>query len=808
MTSPSRRHLAGVALVSATLLMTELALTRIFSVVMYYHFAFLAISIALFGVSASGVFAYVMRRRLERYSTDGLLAVQSLVYAVSTIVALFWLVRLRVGMSFSPQNLVLMLTIYALAALPFFSGGLVVTLAISRLSAQVNAVYAADLIGAAGGCLILIPLLDRLGAPGVVLAAAAFSIAAAILFAPAAIRRRVAAAGLVILLAPIAGQWSGRAGFDVVGTKGHQGDRVLFSKWNSFSRIGVYERTHGDWSLSPAYKGPLPDTRFMDIDSAASTPILRLAPDLSNAQYLRYELTALAYHLKEGLRVEGSGLPGFTALVIGPGGGRDLASALVFGAARVDGVEINPIIADDVMRDRFREFSGGIYTNPRVRIAVDDGRSFVRRTPERYDVIQASLVDTWAATAAGAYTLTENSLYTVDAFGDYLDHLTDGGVLTITRWVADGLRLVSLAQEACARRGWPAADRLAIVRQDKVATFLLKKTPFTAAEIAQLRAVSDRLGFDVLYTPGAAAGSGDAQPQFTRPAGEVTVDGASTGDYARLVLAPDRERFYESYRSDIRPTTDDRPFFFHTTKIADQFDVAFGQKMLFGNGLSALMTLLGISTTLVVLFVIGPLALAGRGQARPGGWLAWLVYFGALGAGFMLIEVSVLQRFVLLLGHPVYSLTVTLFSLLLGTGLGAAWSRRLEPASLRRSGAIGIVTVAGIALVFIAVATPIVSWAIPFSRGARMLVAVVMLVPIGIALGIPMPTGMRMLSAKAPHMLPWAWGMNGALSVLGATLAIFIAMNWGFRATLLTASSTYLIGLAAFLLATQSQYEQ
>ena len=801
MTSPSRRHLAGVALVSATLLMTELALTRIFSVVMYYHFAFLAISIALFGVSASGVFAYVMRQRLERYGTDGLLAVQSLIYAVCTIVALFWLVRLRVGMSFSPENLRLMLTIYALAALPFFAGGLVVTLAISRLSAQVNAVYAADLIGAAGGCLILIPLLDRLGAPGVVLAAAALSIAAAVLFAPAAGRVRIATIGALVLLVPIAGQFSGRAGFDVVGTKGHQADRVLFSKWNSFSRIGVYERTHGDWSLSPAYTGPLPDTRFMDIDSAASTPILRLEPDLSNAQYLRYELTTLAYQLKPR---------NFTALVIGPGGGRDLASALVFGAAHVDGVEINPIIADDVMRDRFREYSGGIYTNPRVRIAVDDGRSFVRRTPDRYDVIQASLVDTWAATAAGAYTLTENSLYTVEAFNDYLDHLTDDGVLTITRWVADGLRLVSLAQEACARRGWTAADRLAIVRQDRVATFLLKKTPFTKAEISQLRGVSARLGFDVLYTPGqaAAAASGEAAAQFTRPAQDVVVDGAATGDYARLITAPDRERFYADYRSDIRPTTDDRPFFFHTTKIRDQFDVAFGQKMLFGNGLSALMTLLGISTALVVLFVIGPLVFAGRGEPRPRGWLAWLVYFGALGAGFMLIEVSVLQRFVLLLGHPVYSLTVTLFSLLLGTGLGAAWSRQFDAARLRRTGAIGILTVAAVALVFIVVATPIVNWAIPFSRPLRMVVAAAMLIPIGVALGIPMPTGMRILSSRAPQMLAWAWGMNGALSVLGATLAIFIAMNWGFRVTLLTASVTYLIGLTALLSAPQDQPAQ
>jgi spermidine synthase len=807
MTSPSRRHLAGVALVSATLLMTELALTRIFSVVMYYHFAFLAISIALFGVSASGVFAYVMSRRLGRFATDDLMAVQSLIYSVCTIVALFWLVRLRVGMNFTPQNLRLMLTIYALAALPFFAGGLVVTIAISRLSARVNAVYAADLIGAAGGCLILIPLLDRLGAPGVVLAAAALSVAAAILFASSTRRGLVAVFGGVVLLAPLAGQLSGRAGFDVVDTKGHKGDRILFSKWNSFSRIGVYERTHGDWSLSFNYHGPLPETRFMDIDSAASTPILHLDPALSNAQYLRYELTAFAYQLKGNADSKPAG---FTALVIGPGGGRDLASALVFGASRVDGVEINPIIANDVMRDRFLDFSGGIYTNPRVHIAVDDGRSFVRRAPAKYDVIQASLVDTWAATAAGAYTLTENTLYTVDAFDDYLDHLSDDGVLTITRWVADGLRLISLAQEACARRGWSAADRLAVVRHENVATFLLKRQPFTAAETARLRAIADRLDFDVLYAPALqqlSTRSSD-QPQTITPAQNVLVEGASSADYARLITAADREKFYASYPADIRPTTDDRPFFFHTTKIKDQFDVAFGQTMLFGNGLSALMTLLGISAALVVLFVIGPLVIAGRGQARPRGWLAWLVYFGALGAGFMLIEVSVLQNFVLLLGHPVYSLTVTLFSLLLGTGLGAAWSRRLDQRSLRRSGATGLAIVALIALTFIVVTPPIVNWAIPYSRPARMLVAVMMLVPIGVALGIPMPTGLRMLSARSPQMLAWAWGINGALSVLGATLAIFVAMNWGFRVTLMTAGATYLIGLAALLTATRDSVSE
>jgi len=448
------------------------------------------------------------------------------------------------------------------------------------------------------------------------------------------------------------------------------------------------------------------------------------------------------------------------------------------------------------MRDRFRDFSGGIYTNPRVRIVVDDGRSFVRRSPDKYDVVQASLVDTWAATAAGAYTLTENTLYTSDAFGDYLDHLTDQGVLTITRGVFDGVRLISLAQAACEARGWSAGDRLAVVRHDRVATFLLKRQPFTPAEIARLRDVAARLKFEVLYAPG--GGVPTAPP-------EQWVDGTSTADYARLAQTTDRDAFYRGYPNDIRPTTDDRPFYFHTTKLQNQFDVAFGRAMLFGNGLSSLMTLLAISITVVVVFVIGPLAIADRGAPRPAGWLAWLLYFGALGAGFMLIEVSVLQRFVLLLGHPVYSLTVTLFSLLLGTGIGAALSRRIDDAALRRAGIAGALGVAALALLLTVGSQPVVDWAIPFSRAARIAIAVTLLVPAGVLLGVPMPTGLRMLAARAPQMIAWAWGMNGALSVLGATLAIFVAMNWGFRMTLLSASAVYTIAAGVFAQASSHQ---
>jgi spermidine synthase len=512
---------------------------------------------------------------------------------------------------------------------------------------------------------------------------------------------------------------------------------------------------------------------------------LKLNSDLSNAQYLKYELTALGYPLQR---------PGFRALVIGPGGGRDLASALVFGARQVDAVEINPIIADDVMRERFREYSGGVYTNPRVKIIVDDGRSYVRRTSERYDLIQASLVDTWAATAAGAYTLTENTLYTVDAFTDYLDHLTPDGVLTITRWVFDGLRLVSLAQDACARRGWRADERLLIVRFGKVATFILKRSPFTAAEVDRTVDAAQRLGFEVIYAPGREA--------LWRNAHEDVIDGTSTIDYARLITAPDRDDFFRRYKSDVRPTTDDRPFFFHTTKLTNQLDVAFGRTMLFGNGLSALLTLLGVSLTLTVGFLIVPLLVADRGCVHPRGWLAWLLYFSSLGAGFMLFEVCVLQRFVLLLGHPVYSLTVTLFSLLLGTGIGAAWSRTFDESTLPRRVPLALMAIATLGLVVMLAATPLVMWAIPFTRPARIAIAVAVLVPIGVVLGVPMPSGLRLLAGRAPDLVPWAWGMNGALSVVGATLAIFIAMNWGFSVTLLAAAATYLAGLGAFVRAT------
>jgi hypothetical protein len=771
--------------------MTELSLTRIFSVTMYYHFAFMAISIALFGLSASGVYVFLLRDRWQDVSTERLLAVHAFAYATVTVVALTVLVKLRVGLTYTPSNIALMSLMYVLSALPFFAGGAAISIAISRLTANVNAVYAVDLLGAGVGCLLLMPALNVLGAPGAIVTSALLGVGAAVCFAPLTARGRLMARAAA-LTAVVLGAWVAGA-FSVSTTKGHENHPVLFSKWNSFSRIGVYEQPYGAWSLSDRYTGPLPETRLMDIDSAAGTQILKFNGNLEDVSYLQYEMTALGYRL---LGTPGQPPPApFHALVIGTGGGRDLLSALVFGATSVDGVEINPIIVNDVMRDKFRDYSGGIYDRPNVRVAVEDGRSFVRRSARQYDIIQASLVDTWAATAAGAYALSENSLYTVEAFDDYLDHLTDRGVLSVSRWVFDGLRLISLAQEAGARRGWNPADRLAIIQHENVATFLLKKTPFTPEETNLLAGAADDLGFAVIYLPG-------------RP---VRTFGDTRDDYVRLLQAPDRHAFYRDYPLDVTPTTDDRPFFFNTTRLRNHSFVAPILR-LFGvdvqrpanagawatGGLTALLVLLAISSFLIVLFILGPLAVTSRG-ALGEGWFRSLAYFACLGGAFMLIEVALLQRFVLLLGHPVYSLTVTLFSLLLGTGLGSVMSRRVHDNSLRRIAILACGAVALVGVLWGNVLPWIVEAAIAWPLPLRILLAVALMTPAGMVMGIPLPAGVRLLAASQPQLVAWAWGMNGALSVLGAILAVFIAMHWGFAVTLLCGAAIYVVAGALLM---------
>jgi len=760
--------LAAVSCLSGAILILELALTRIFSVTMLYHFAFLAVSIAMFGLSASSVFVYVTPRRhpadqvgeqLQRYS--------ALFWLVTTISAAA-LLQIRVGFAYSTVNLLKILGVYVLAAVPFVAGGAGLALVVSRLHADIGRVYAADLLGAACGCFVLIPALNAIGGPGTLLVAAGLGALASFLFAAAAGRQRQVLSWAPVVLATLAlavqiwHPW-----LTVRETKGHEADRLLFSKWNSFSRIAVYDRPHHEWGLSDTYKGDKPDSLYMDIDSSASTPIIRGGTGRRAPTYLQYELTGLAYALK----------PGGHMLVIGPGGGRDIWTALVSGASRVEGVEVNPIIVHDVMQGAFRDYAGDIYNAPGVTVAADDGRSYVMRATSAFDVIQASLVDTWAATSAGAFAMTENNLYTVEAFDAYLAHLKPDGILTVTRWYREGLRLLSLASAAGENLGWKGIeDRLFIARHDTLATFILKKTPLRDDEIAELIAACERLKFVVIYAP--------VSPSHPTPSPRT--------DYARLATTPvsDLPAFYRSFPWDITPSTDDRPFFFHAIKPGQGFKLRFDRSVLFGSGAEVLNGLILISIVLVGVFIILPLAWL---SPEPVVWrdlpVAPLGYFAAMGAGFMLIEIGLMQRFVLFLGHPVYSLSVILFTLLLGGGLGSAISRRIGNPGRALALVIPAIIVASLA--YSAVLPPLFASLVGLSRGVRVALSVVFLLPLGVLLGMPLPSGVRLLSGQRPGLLAWAWGINGAMSVLGASAAVYLAMNYGFARVATTGALVY-----------------
>src|SRR5579863_7644239 len=432
----------AVALTTLATLLLELSLTRIFSVVFYYHFAFLAISIALFGLGAGGVFSYVVAGwKGNLYSKLGFLsAINSILVIVAVLVVL--------AQGKDPSNGYLAL-LYFTSALPFFLSGTIVSLAVSETIDRVNRVYFFDLAGAAGGCMLLVPLLNTFGGPNTTIVAAVMFAAAAAVWhgiggsvTARAISVALALALFILLF------FNGQKGLiGVVYAKGQKLEHESFVQWNSFSRIAI----------APDKSSGIP---AIFIDADAETAIANFDFDHLSARDLHdllYQGPGLPYVLR----------PAAKTLIIGPGGGWDVARALASGSRDITGVEINPIIATTIMRERFPQLSRGLYLRPDVHIHVEDGRSFVRRTEEKYQVIQATLVDTWASTAAGAFALSENNLYTTDAMRDYLSHLTDDGMCAFTRWGLDppreSLRLVALAMVALSQLGEPEPWRHVIV---------------------------------------------------------------------------------------------------------------------------------------------------------------------------------------------------------------------------------------------------------------------------------------------------------------------------------------------------------
>ena len=759
----------GILSTSLATLLLELSLTRVFSVIYFYHFAFLAISIALFGLGAGGVFSYVVAGwNFSIFQKLGGIAVAE---SVATVVSLSYLLT-RTG---NIDTIALTLA-YFVAAIPFFLAGTALSLVISETVERVNRTYFFDLLGAAAGCMVLVPLLNWVGGPGTILVAAVlYSVSAAIWFHLAGSSRgRAAAVALGLLVVALIAINAKTSLIDVKYAKGQLLRGEEFVQWNSFSRI----------ALKPE---PGSGLKSIVIDADAATGIAR------------FDFEHLTPEQKADLAFHGPGIPyvlrpGAKTLVIGPGGGWDVSRALASGSKDITGVEINPIIAKTIMRDRFPQYSNKLYFRPEVKIVVEDGRSFVRRSQAKFDVLQATLVDTWASTAAGAFALSENNLYTTEAFVDYLSHLRPDGLLAFTRWgfvpPRESLRVVSLAQAALAKLGRPDARRNVIVVRENLQnlkgwgaqdTILVSRNPLAASDIERVQQAAAKGRLQIVYEPGTSTPSA----------------------FRELLEAKDRSAFFAGYPFDVRPVSDDRPFFFYTVQPRDLLSFILHASRAtadykVNSALPVLFGLVAISVVAtIIIMALPPVLLGSRLPRSPGSWRS-LLYFLCIGAGYILIQVALIQKFILFLGHPTYALTVIIFSMLLSSGVGSFASKRIIGGDMRRLIVTLLFIIAVITLLSFVV-TPVSESGVQLPFPLKVLISVVLISPAGFAMGMPFPTGLGLLERSMPSAIRWAWAVNAAASVLGSAAAMFLAIYLGLSSTLLLGAVLYLGALLSLL---------
>lgn len=770
--APGKRTLIAIAALAGAVMGFEIVLLRIFSFVFWHHFAFMVISMALLGFALSGTVLQLGWPR--RGSARARAAVAAIGFGVSAVLATVLVSRVPLAPSrllAEPRQALFLALIYGGFTLPFACGGFGVISLLGGFGARVGRLYGADLAGAGIASVLTVVAIRPLGAEGVVLLWAAVAAAAAgLLDLEAGRRGRGAAAAALAGTFLLALPWSGglfglRPGADkgLATLRALPGARVVESEWSAIGRVDAVEGGGGVvWTRNPRRVGGSPPQLLLVIDGDAATPIVQDAGRADSA-FLDYTLSSAGPQVFRPHRV----------LVIGAGGGLDVLTALHHGAREVDAVEVNEIVAD-LATGRFADFGGRLFARREVRLHRGEGRSFVRRSRERWDLIQLSLIDTWAASQSGAYVLTEGYLYTVEAFRDYLEHLEPGGVLSLTRWVwkvpRESLKLVVVASEALRGLGVERPEEhIALVGLANLGNLLVKPTPFTGDEVRALEALARERGFEILYAPG------------RRP----------PNAFGAYFAAADPEAWVAAYPHDVTAATDDAPFFFQFGRWKDLlvFGVGDTAGTASGRGLLLLVLAQGLAASVLLLALprwLGKRKMR-RGDGRP------LAYFVAIGLGFMLLEIPLMQRFTLYLGHPVYAVAFVLAALLVAAGAGSAASPRFGRRVDAVFGAL-IATVLAVAL-----GSP---WLLQATLGlplpARFAVGAAVLLPLGFLLGLPFPMAMSELARGDGRLVGWAWAANGCASVLGPVLAALLAFDLGLSRVLLIGAVAY--GAAYWLL--------
>ncbi len=772
----------GIAFTAFTTLAIEISLVRLLSLITWYHLAFFAISTAMLGMTAGAVTVYLRRESFAGEKLERAVSLACIAYALVVPLMLIELNLMPLGFERAGVT-VMSVGAFILAtmacALPFYFSGIAIAAVLTLSKAPIGRLYAADLLGAAAGCLFVLAGLGLVDAPSFVLACGAIGGVAAMTFAwhlSGAVRY----AGLAVFVLG-----AGMAMLNVGSSNGIRPytvkeqivdpDQIQLERWNSYSHVVVDKPFVGPpqyWGASKkAPVEPIPQF-WMRIDGAAGTTV-RGYQSRADIEHLRYDITAAAYYLR----------PSGGACIIGVGGGRDLQTALLFGHERVVGVDVNEIFID-LQQNEFAEFAG-LSGRDEVTLVADEARSYLSRTDEKFSIVQMSLIDTWAATGAGAFSFTENALYTVEGWQVFLDRLKPDGLFTVSRWhspenLGETGRTVSLAVAALLSRGIAdPARHIAMLTATNLSTIMLSQQPMSAADIAGLRALHKDLGFKLEILPG-------EPPE--NPA------------LRRIVAAKSLDELQEQIRDETLnydPPTDDSPYFFNMLRLGNLAAARdAGSGVLQGN-LTATITLIALLFALSVLClvtVILPLIMRSRPSApatTPWSqlWTA-MVYFSLIGTGFMFTEIGLIQKLSVFLGHPVYALGILLFTIILAAGIGSSLSEFL-PRRKRPLIAAALVTAAaivGASYLLSALVAAMATSAMP----VRIMASIALIAPLGVALGLFFPVGMGLAKQQQMPETPWFWALNGVFGVLASALAVFVAIYISISANFLLGAICYL----------------
>ncbi len=768
--------------------MLQLLMTRLFSVILWYHFAFMAVSIAMLGMSCAGLFLYFRKNHIANDEIDNHIYFTSIAAPIYLLISFFIIFNSKIYLRANLSDILYLGFIYFNMMIPFFLTAYGLSILITFKSEHISKLYFFDLIGAAAGCLTFIPVINIFGAESSIIFIAVIMslVPITIIFSSNGnVLKKIFSILIFIFLAAAFyfnfSENKFKNFFKIKFVKGHYENDVEYSKWNAFSRVAVYPTRFLDWGLSSVYEGKhLPDLKTLDIDACAGMAMVGYNGSDSEAEFLKYSITALAYLLK----------PESPMAVIGAGAGKDVLGAKICGVSEIYAVDINPIIRD-IINEQYGKFTNYLYKQKGINFVLEDGRSFIRKFKDKFKIIQLSMVDTWAAINSGAMALAENSLYTVEAFQDYFDKLADDGIFTITRFYfpekpRESLRALSLALAAYKNLSINGVHKNIIIishipgNKYNTVTFLFKKSAFTYEETSKINQISEQLNFKIEYIPS----SGKIEPNY----------------FSDLIFTDSPEKFYKEYEFDISPTTDDKPFFFHLLKPEDflkALDIRDGHSYnyiaVFVLVISFLIILL-LTTALVLV----PIIIKIQKDMNDFKILNILAYFACIGMGFMLIETSLIQRYILFLGHPIYALSVVLFSMLIFSGIGSYFTNYFK-AKLLSDYIIKIIILLIIVLVIYNFIIDIFFHTmIDLPHIYKIIIAVFTLAAPSILLGMPFPLAVKVLgNYKNESIIPWAWAVNGATSVLGSIFSFIFAMNAGFKITLFLAAFFYIC--AAFV---------